>query len=279
MMIPGDIVWSFAAFDAGGRVVAASGAGPNEIRPQDVWLGPPSQIDHVPDLEGAWSIAWHATEVSRLAFVTMAWNAESQSVFQVWATKIDALTNSHTEPTLVAELDEMANLVRWDSKGFVMQIGDRTVALNPTGEEIWSHDGWGSSASPNFVPHIRQTGEEPQWYLISRASGDRTSFVDLGINATASVTDVIAAQSNDLFAAATHREAGTTLTVVGPDMGAPRIVQLVGNPSPYQFTSDAAFLVFRMADSNDLIFVNWRSGATHNLDVPDNHTVLAINIG
>lgn len=279
LLSPGVDLWTAASFDTAGRLVAATGTSAIEVRSRDVWLGPPTEIDNTPDIEDTQSIAWHASEVSRLAFVTTTYGADSESTFPLWTAEIDALTNSLSEPTLVAEFDLSANIVRWDGNGFVMQIGDRTVALDPTGKEIWSVDGRAHSASPKFVPHVRQTSQGPEWNLIDRATGDQISLTDFGIEATATATDIVAAQSNDLFAAATYREDRTTITIFGSRRSARRIVQVEGDPRMDQFTSDAAYLILELSDANDLIFLDWRSGAVHRFDVPDDHEVLAINLG
>jgi hypothetical protein len=86
-------------------------------------------------------------------------------------------------------------------------------------------------------------------------------------------------QNNGLFAAATLREAGTTITQFVSSRSARRIVHVEGDPTSYQFTSDAAFIILRLPGTNDLIFLDWRSGGVHRLDVPDDHEVLAVNLG
>jgi hypothetical protein len=271
--------WSSADFDASGRVVNVFGGPSDGQGTHDLWLGQPTQIDQSPDLDEVWSAAWHASEVSRLAYVAFVTEADSDAILQLWTTDIDPLTDTHTPPQFVTEFTGLANIVRWDSKGFLMQIGDRTVALDSSGNELWAIDGWSPNASPNHLPQVRMDGGEPQWYLADRATGDRVSFAEFGINASVSVTDVVAAPSNDLFAAATHRDRGTTVTVIGPQLSAPRVVQVMGNPTPYGFTSDASFLILKVSDTNDLIFLDWRTGAVHPFDVPDGQIVLALNLG
>ncbi len=279
LMTPQETFWSSAAFDTGGRFIAARGTGTPEDGPTDVWIGTPSDIDYAPKLQDVLSLAWHASEVSRLAFVTLTYDPDSETAFALWTTEIDAMTNSPTEPTPVTEFDELVNIVRWDSNGFVLQAGDRTLALDPTGKEVWSVDGRAYSASPNFIPHVRQTSQGSQWNLLDRATGDRMSLTNFGIVATAEATDIIAAQSNDLFAVATYREARTTITIFGSERSSRRIVQLEGDPTLYQFTRDAAYLILRLSGANDLIFLDWRSGAAHRFDVPGDHEVLAVNLG
>jgi hypothetical protein len=271
--------WNAASFDASGRVVNALGGPFGAAGPQDLWLGQPAQFDQEPDLDEVWSAAWHASEVSRLAYVTFVTGAESDAILQLWTTDIDPLTNTHSPPQFVTEFTSLANIVRWDSSGFLIQMGDQTVALDSSGAELWANDGWSPNASPSHLPQVLMTGGDPQWFLTDRTTGDRVSFAEFGINASASVTDVVAARSNDLFAAATHRDTGTTVTVIGPQLSAPRVVQLVGDPTPYQFTSDASFLILKMNGTNDLLFLNWRTGAIHPFDVPDDQVVLALNLG
>ena len=275
--------WSSASFDASGRVVNVLGGSFGTAGPQNLWLGQPAQFDQEPDLDEVWSVAWHASEVSRLAYVTFVIGADSDAVLQLWTTDIDPLTNTHSPPEFVTEFTSLANIVRWDTSGFLIQMGDQTVALDSSGEELWANDGWSPNASPNHFPQVRMTGADPQWFLSDRATGDGVSFTEFGINASAIETTVVAAQSNDLFAAATYREAGTTITVIAPKLGAqlsaPRVVHVVGHPTLSQFTSDASYLILEMNDTNDLLFLNWRTGAIHPFGVPDDQTVLALNLG
>lgn len=271
--------WNSASFDAGGRVVNVLGSASQDTGPQDLWLGQPTQVDRDPDLEEIWSSAWHSSEVSRLAYVTFATGKDSDAMLQLWTTEINPLTDALSPPQLVTDFAGLASIVRWDSSGFVIQMDGQTVALDPSGNEIWTNDGWTSNASPSHLPQVRMTGEGPLWHLTDRATGDHVSFAEFGINASASVTEVVAAQRNDLFAAATHRDAGTTVTVIGPQLSAPRVVQLKGDPTPYQFTRDASFLILKTNGTNDLIFLDWRTGAIHSFDVPDDHVVLALNLG
>lgn len=274
MMTPGETFWVGAAFDTAGRFVAARGAGTHNNGPWDVWIGTPSAIDTAPHVRNVWSTAWHATEVARLAYVR-----EADNLFALGTVVVDLLTKSLEKSTLLLEFDQLPQIVRWDNDGFILQMGDQTVALDADGTELWSADGWAQTASPGFVPQVRNTTDGPRWYLIDRTTGEATSIADFGINNRAIKTEVVASMSNDIFGAATHRETGTTLTVIGPNRSAPRIVHLEGDASPYQFTSDAAFFILRSDNSKVLTFVDWRSGATHHFDVPDGQTVLAINLG
>lgn len=115
-------------------------------------------------------------------------------------------------------------------------------------------------------------------------SGEATSFFEFGIDARPSYTSIVASSTNDLFAATTYRVdrpsiRRTTITVIGPDLRGRRIVQVDGYVHPYQFTFDAAFLILTERNSNDLVFVAWRTGATHVFDAPDEHRVLALRLG
>jgi hypothetical protein len=126
---------------------------------------------------------------------------------------------------------------------------------------------------------IRQTEGGDTWHLVDRTTGEPESFTEFGVSDSAAEIEWVAATSNDVFAGVAYREEGTTLTVVGPNQNANRVVQLNGTLSPIQFTSDSALLIFGTPRSNDLTFVNWRPGATHLFDIPGSHLPLAINIG
>jgi hypothetical protein len=267
-------VWAFASFDTGGRLVATGGADTADDQSKGVWIGPPSSFDHAPHLQDVVSLKWHATEVARLASIRRL-----DGAFALETVAVDPLTKTPQKPEIVATFHEPPTIVRWDTAGFILQIGDETVALDGRGEPTWSFDGLARTASPGFVPLIRPTADGETWHLVNRTTGAAESFTKFAVNDSATEIEWVAATSNDVFAGVTHREDGTTLTVIGPNQNANRVVQLNGMLSPIQFTSDAALLILGTPHSNDLTFVNWRTGATHLFDIPGSHTPLAINIG
>jgi hypothetical protein len=267
-------VWAFASFDTGGRLVAAGGAESADDQSKDVWIGRPPSFDYTPHIQDVLSLTWHATEVARLAFVR-----HLDGSFALETVAVDPLTTAPQEPETVATFPEPPTIVRWDTDGFILQMGDETVALDSQGDTTWSFDGLARTASPGFVPLIRQTEGGDTWHLVDRTTGEPESFTEFGVSDSAAEIEWVAATSNDVFAGVAHREEGTTLTVVGPNQNANRVVQLNGTLSPIQFTSDSALLIFGTPRSNDLTFVNWRTGATHLFDIPGSHLPLAINIG
>lgn len=281
---PGEMEWVSATFDAGGRVLAAIGTTTPGNPSHDVWFGTVTETDLVADLADTWSVEWHATEIAALAFVTRTINAGGETTFELWTTTYNAVSNANSEAELIASWDEPTQIIRWDSDGFVLQIGENTNVVGPSGAEMWSAEGWAHAASPNLIAQIREMGAESEWVLVDRVSGETTSFSEFGIDARPDFTSIVASSTNDLFAAATYRDdrpsiRRTTITVIGPDLRGRRIVQVDGHVLPYQFTFDTTFLILTERNSNDLVFVAWRTGATHVFDVPDEHRVLALRLG
>jgi hypothetical protein len=266
--------WLSASFEVGGRYIAVAGIDGSAEQHPDIWIGQPTEIEPTPDLEDVLSYTWHASEVSRLAYLT-----GGEDGFLLETVQVDILSKTPSDPIAALAFTELSDLIRWDNKGFIVQIGDEVAALDNSGAERWRIDGWAHSASPNHIAQVRQTGSGPQWYLVERSSGESVSFAGFGVDVASDVTNVVASPNSDIFAVVTNRVSRTTITVVGPSQNAPRIVQVEGLLYPLQFTSDSNFLILTSATSNDLTFVDWRSGARHILDVPDGRTVLAMNLG
>ncbi|MDK1016150.1 MAG: hypothetical protein QGM46_03015 [Actinomycetota bacterium] len=272
--------WPFASFDTSGRLVAVTGL---EVREEEapsvqdtpsLWIASPNEVERAYRISRVSSAQWHATDVARISYVR-----ELNSSFTLVIADVDPLTKLPTTSDLITVFDVLPHIVRWDRDGFVLQIGEQTVALDSAGALLWSADGRATTASPDFVPQLRRTGEHPGWYLLDRLTGDAESFDTFGIDASEDSTQIVASSSNNIFAAVTRRFDRTTVAVIGSDLIAPRIIQVPGDPTPFRFTSDAAFLILRTADGNDLLFLGWRSGGTHRFDVPAGHYVLAINLG
>ncbi len=266
--------WTAASFDAGGQFVAVLGTLHGERATRDARIGSPTAIDAASRLSDIESLKWHATHVGRLALARAVDNE-----FLLEVVEIDFLTKTPQHAEVLLVLDEAPNMIRWDNQGFVLQLGTRTVALDSLGNRLWTADGWARTASPGFVSQVRQNEMGVRWYLIDRQTGASTSYGDFGINNNAQVTDIVTSQSSNIFAAVTQRKEAVTITVGGFSLITPKTVYLFEDVSPYQFTSDAVFLILKASDSNDLTFFDWRAGTFHQLDIPDENRVLAINLG
>jgi hypothetical protein len=266
--------WTSASFDAGRRFVAALGALQGEQGARGARIGSPSTIEPASLLPDVWSLKWHATDVGRLSTAHAV-----EDEFLIEAVDIDFLTKEPKEVDVLFSLDEAPRIVRWDNKGFVMQLGDRTLALDDLGNEIWSADGWAHTASPEIVSQVRRTETGVRWFAIDRETGESTSFREFGINNDALVTEIVMSPSSNIFAAVTQRKDAVTITVGGFSLIVPKTVYLFEDVLPYEFTSDTALFILRSSDSNDLTFFDWRQGTFHRLEVPDENRVLAINMG
>jgi hypothetical protein len=269
-----DTNWTSASFDAGGRFVAALGTLQGQQGAGATRIGSPSTIEPTSHLTGVWSLKWHATDVGRLSTAHVV-----EDEFLIEAIDIDFLTKEPHEVNVLFSLDEAPRIVRWDNSGFVMQLGDRTLALDDRGNEIWSADGWARTASPGVVSQVRHTETGVRWFAIDRETGESTSFREFGINNDALVTEIVMSPSSNIFAAVTQRKDAVTITVGGFGLIIPETVYLFEDVLPYEFTSDNALFMLRSSDSNDLTFFDWRQGTFHRLEVPDETSILAINMG
>lgn len=274
MVSPQNPEWLSASFDVGGRYVAVSGFGASSDPYPDVWIGPPTEVDASPDLEDIRSYVWHASDVSRLAYLTSTENG-----YVLETVHVDVLSKTPSDPIVSLEFSELPDLLAWDNSGFVVQIGADTVALDALGQELWSVTGWARSVSPNYVTVFLDGVRGREWHVVERRTGEHQSFSDFGVDASPELTDVVASPNSDIFAVVTNWESRTAITVVGPAYGTRHISQVDDLVYPYRFTSDSNFLVLRSFDSTDLTFLNWRTGATHVLEVPEDHEALAFNIG
>jgi len=270
--------WFAAAFDPSGRLVAATGLSPTESGPPDVWIAAPTEFGSAPYMEQVWSAAWHA-DVASLAYVS-----QSEAIVTLETIDIDVPTRTAGPPHVMGTFDDVPAVVRWDERGFILQLGGRTVAMDQAGNESWSAKGWAHAASPNLIAQVRPTALGAMWFLVDRESGEATSLAEFGVEARPEYTSIVASSSSDLFAAATYRDdrpavTRTSITIVSPTLGAPRIVQVDSHVTPIEFTANNEYLILQDVATHDLVFVDWQTGATHRFPVEKGHRVLAIYLG
>ena len=265
--------WTSASFDTGGRLVAVLGARDSQGEGEEVRFGSPGSVVDTPRLRDVRSLKWHAVDVARLAFIRSV-----EDLITLEVVEIDFLTQTPKNPDVVRRFTELPRIIRWDNQGFILQMGNETVALDPQGNLLWRADGWARTSSPGFVPQVRQTDGGVRWFHIDRDTGQATSFADLGVNDDAVRTEIVTSKNTNIFAAATRRKEATTITVGGLSLIAPLTAYIFEEVSPYEFTSDAAFLILKSPESNDLTFLDWRAGTFHRLEVPDQGTVIAVKV-
>ena len=260
-----------ATFDSGGRTLAVTVTTP---RTTQVYLGDPTDIGKSPDIVSPVSLLWHASQVGAIAWVLPGQDRQ-------WALhtgKVDPLSGTLTNDVVVAHFSTSVGLVRWDSSGFVLNRGSDVMAIGPAGEQEWEHAGVAVSGSASILAVIApdDSASNTRWVIMDRASGEVASQQVTGTPGEIWVTT---SRDTDLIAEISATTDRTRILVNGPEIAAKRIVQVDLQVAPIGFTSSGEYLQFNLFDSNDLIFVNWRTGATHVVPIPDNTTVIGSDLG
>jgi hypothetical protein len=260
-----------ATFDSGGRTLAVTVTTPQSKR---VYLGDPTNIGRFPDIVGAVSVLWHASEVGAISWVLPG----SDDQWDLYRGKVDPLTGLITNVVVVTQFETPVGLVRWDSIGFVVNQGSSVVALDDKGEPQWQMKGVAVSGSATLLAVIApdDSASDTRWVITDRTSGDAAAQQVTGSPGEIWVTT---SRDTDLIAEIAASFETTRVLVDGPDLAAKRIVQIDLHVAPIGFTSSGEYLQFHLFDSNDLVFVNWRTGATHVVPIPDNMTVMGSDLG
>ena len=260
-----------ASFDSGGRTVAVEVTTPQATR---VYVGDPTDIGQIADIVGPTSFLWHASQVAAIAWVLPGRDGQ----WELHTGKVDPLMGTITNDSVVAGFSIPVGLVRWDSSGFILNKGSSVVAVDASGQDMWQLSGVAVSGSASVLAIIApdDSASETRWLIADRLTGAATSHQVTGVPRDVWVTT---SRDSDLIAEIAASTARTRVLVDGPELAAKRIVQVDLNVSPIGFTSSGEFLQFNEFGSNDLVFVNWRTGATHTVPIPDNTIIIASDLG
>jgi len=260
-----------ATFDSGGRTLAVTVTTPQSKR---VYLGDPTNVGRSPDIVGPESLVWHASQVGAIAWVTRG----QGDMWDLHTGKVDPLSGTITNDVVVTQFATPVGLVRWDSSGFVVNQGSSIVAIDGEGDPQWQMKGVAVSGSASLLAVIApdDSASATRWVITNRISGDATAQQVTGSPGEIWVTT---SRDTDLIAEIAASLETTRVLVDGPHLAAKRIVQIDLHVAPIGFTSSGEYLQFRLFDSNDLVFVNWRTGATHVVPIPDNMTIMGSDLG
>jgi hypothetical protein len=260
-----------ATFDSGGRTLAVTVTTSQSKR---VYLGDPTNVGRSPDIVGPESLIWHASQVGAIAWVSRG----QGDIWNLHTAKVDPLSGTIKNDVVVANFTTPVRLVRWDSTGFVVNQGSSVIALDDEGEPLWQMKGVAVSGSATLLAVIApdDSASDTRWVITDRSSGDAASHQVTG---SPGETWVTTSRDTDLIAEIAASFETTRVLVDGPDLAAKRIVQIDLHVAPIGFTSSGEYLQFRLFDSNDLVFVNWRNGATHVVPIPDNTTIMGSDLG
>jgi hypothetical protein len=260
-----------ATFDSGGRTLAVTVTTPQSKR---VYLGDPTNIGRSPDIVGPDSLLWHASQVGAIAWVS---RGEGDN-WDLHTGKVAPLSGTITNDIVVTQFTTPVGLMRWDSTGFVVNRGSSVVALDDEGESQWQMKGVAVSGSATLLAVIApdDSASDTRWIITDRVTGDAAPQQVTGAPGELWVTT---SRDTDLVAEIAASFDTTRVLVDGPDLAAKRIVQVDLHVAPIGFTSSGEYLQFHLFDSNDLVFVNWRTGATHVVPIPDDMTIMGSDLG
>lgn len=257
-----------ALFDRGGRFVALEKCDAQQTC--DLYVGLPADVGARPDIENAFGFTWHASEVGRLA-----WVQASENGYTVYTATANPLSKSIQDIQPAFTLAELPSLVQWDNLGFVATYliePQRTVALTPTGTEVWTRTGRGTTATESIVAVV--DGSQG-WSIVARDTGEPG-----GAGAPAEeLLYVSTSDSAELIARLSVRnEEYYSLTVTGGALSAPRIVTIEQDYTPLGFTDDGTYFLF-LSGEESIVFVDWNRGAARTVSAPDGDTIIGIDVG
>jgi len=263
-----------AQFDSEGAFVAISVRTPVGT---DVYIGSPTKVSDQPGMVGASSFTWHAAESGKIAWITNVAGG-----VEIHTGTVDPVSGSLINDLFVAGIDGNASIVRWDANGFLVNslVDDNMsiVALSPNGSPLWTRPGIAASASRSIAVTIESIDSThlSRWVIINRFSGDPVSPA---IDRPPEDVWVTTSRATDLTATVATFGRRTSLTINGPSITARRIIQIDTPVSPIGFAADSEYFLFDTLAGNDLIFVNWRTGASHTVPIPDAYELIGIDIG
>ncbi|MGI9667001.1 MAG: hypothetical protein ACR2N2_07880 [Acidimicrobiia bacterium] len=261
---PGNI----AMFDRGGRFIALETCLPAAC---SLYVGLPADPGVEADLINVGGWVWHGTEVGRLAWTELV---ETETVIRT--ASVNPLSSSLEDVTVAMTVPGIVELAHWDASGFILRNAE-TTAYDPSGNALWSISGvFPTSATTSIVSLV---DEGFVWTLVDRLTGERTEHLDVSGSAEDSRVWLTTSESTDLVAKVAEGVSGSQLTVVSGSLNAPRLVSIKQGFDPLRFTENGQFFVFVNTNATTLAFVDWRTGASYEVDAPANYRVVGFYLG
>lgn len=271
-----DVAYS-ASFDSGGRFMALF-VHKSTASASSLYVGVPTNVGGL-DLVGVQTYQWHATEVGRIAWVQLHPGSQPS----LFTATVDQLQKTVSDVEELAELADGDRLVRWDPAGFVFNTSDnRVVWRDQAGVEQSHIEGTAVAAGttvtvlapPGMNPHLLSTAQ-----LMVRDSASRDTILDAPLPPGMTLRTYAMSRNSDLVARVDVSALGTRLEVSGPSLAAIHLLDNQDDLAPWGFTGNDQYFVFARIGTNDLVFVDWSLGSVQELDVPDQYTVVALDIG
>jgi len=264
----------YATFDSGGRSMAVTmsttGTG------KSVWAGTPTDVGESPDITRASSFIWHATEVG-----AVAWMGFPGDDGGLRTGTISPLTGDLVNVRDVSDLLTPGGIVRWDDQGFILNDADDIRAINNDGSMAWQQPGLAQSASSSFVVALvlDESTAEATWVILDRKTGERSTGITQPFELSRSDAWVTTSPSTGLIATVVGMNGRSSLTIRSAEPSATRIMQIDGFVIPLGFTSQGEYFRFEEHGMNDLVLVDSGTGAIRSVPIPDEYTVIGIDLG
>lgn len=276
-----DAVYS-ASFDSSGRFLALGVETPGSVG-ATVSVGVPTDVGNA-DLTNVDSYLWHASEVGRFAWVAPS----ADGTPHLYTAKANPLGHTLAEGTDLGPIDDDEVLIRWDSRGFILDAsGETTVLRGSEGAVVSTIDAAVVAASATTMittPPGSDRTRLTEATLLTRSGEIISNILAQGFSESQTEVDerirtFAMSRSSDLVARIDMDPTQTRLEVSGPSLSALRILRHNDDVPPIGFTSTDRYFVFASDGGNDLVFVDWNIGSIHELSIPDQYKVIAFDIG
>ncbi len=257
-----------ASFDRGGRFVAIEVCLRIDC---SLYVGPPTDIGEEPDVVGNIEWVWHANEVGRIAWAEL----EPAGTTSVYTASVNALSSGLDDVELMFTVDGLVELRQWDQHGFILR-NNSTTAYTESGDIIWvAEDSISASATDNVVALVETDFE---WSFVDRRTGEPVE-VPISGSAEDSFVWLTTSESAELIARVAEGLDASRLTVFSADLNAPRLVSVKKEFMPLRFTESGLYFVYASDGMEVLAFVDWRTGASYEVEMPSEYRIVGFYLG
>ena len=257
-----------ASFDRGGRFVAIGICLRIDC---SVYIGPPTDIGEEPDIVGNVDWVWHANEVGRIAWTEL----DPAGTTAVYTASVNALSNGLDDVQQLFVVDGLVELRQWDQHGFILR-NDSTTAYSETGEIVWRVDDAISASATDRV--VSLVDGDFDWTFVDRRTGEPVE-VPISGSAEDSFVWLTTSESAELIARVAEGLDASRLTVFSEDLNAPRLVSVKKEFRPVRFTESGLYFVYASPDLEVLAFVDWRTGASYEVEMPSEYSIVGFYLG
>lgn len=261
---PGNV----ASFDRGGRFVAVETCLPAVC---SLYVGLPADPGADADLTNIGGWVWHGSEVGRIAWTELV---DTESL--IYTASINPLSNTLENVTEVFRVEGLVILRHWDAAGFILR-SDTTAAYTSTGQPMWAIEGAVPTSATRTIVSLWEEGFG--WTIVDRRTGEHSDAIEIAGTSSDSAVWLTTSESTDLIAKVASGVNGSKLTVVSGSLNAPRLVSIKQGLQPLRFTENGQFFVFMNESGTTMSFVDWRTGASYEVDAPSDYRIVGFYLG